>query len=95
VTPLAPPGPGCVHVWTASITALHARMPEFRAILSDDERARADRYRLEPDRARFTVGRGLVRELLGRYAGRKRKLIDIRQGAAGKPLAADAMPFNV
>jgi 4'-phosphopantetheinyl transferase len=70
-------------------------MPEFWAILSDDERARADRYRLEADRARFTVGRGLMRELLGRYVGRDGKLIDIRQGTAGKPVAQEAMPFNV
>src|SRR3954466_10425726 len=36
VTPPAPPRPGCVHVWTASVTALRARIPELRAILSDD-----------------------------------------------------------
>jgi 4'-phosphopantetheinyl transferase len=93
--PLARPDPGCVHVWTASVTALRTRTHEFWAILSEDERARADRYRLEPDRARFTVGRGVLRELLGRYAGRGGERIVIRQVAAGKPFAPEAMRFNV
>lgn len=57
---------GDVHVWYASLEQDPA---PFAPLLSADERERAGRFRFEPDRRKFTVARGVLRILLGRYLG--------------------------
>jgi 4'-phosphopantetheinyl transferase len=65
-------------------------------LLSADERARADRFRFERDRSRYTVGRGLLRALLGRYLGRRPEDVEVSYGAYGKPHLAGPGPwFNL
>lgn len=57
-----------VHVWTASRDAPDDDTVEaMRALLTDDERRRADRFAFLHDRRRFAIGRGLLRIILGRY----------------------------
>jgi 4'-phosphopantetheinyl transferase len=41
----------------------------LESLLSADERERADRYRVPAPRERFVVGRGTLREILGRTTG--------------------------
>ena len=45
------------------------RRASLEDLLSADERARADRYRVAAPRERFVVARGTLREILGRTSG--------------------------
>lgn len=67
-----PPGPiGAdeVHVWTVDPEALTdpALLERYEGLLSDDERARRDRFRFERGRHECLVTRALVRTTLSRY----------------------------
>ncbi|MCA1682485.1 MAG: 4'-phosphopantetheinyl transferase superfamily protein [Actinobacteria bacterium] len=74
-----------VHVWRASLDRSAEDVAELRALLSVDELARADRFRFERHRARFTVGRGLLRLLLGRHLGLDPAAVRFGYGAYDKP----------
>jgi 4'-phosphopantetheinyl transferase len=70
------------------------------ALLSDDERARANRFMFDRDKAEFTAVRGALRQLLGAYTGRPPAQIEFAYSAEGKPSlkANDQSPsffFNV
>jgi len=56
-----------IHVWHAPLDREPDFLQRLEATLSNDERARADRFRFVRDRNDFLVARGLLRKLLGRY----------------------------
>ena len=57
---------------------------------------RADRFRFRRDRARYVVGRGMLRALLGRYVGTAGRRLEFRYGEHRKPaLVGDGPYFNV
>lgn len=58
------------------------------AHLDDAERARAARFRFGVHRRRFIAGRGLLRELLGRFLGTAPAAIELAYGEKGKPRLA-------
>jgi 4'-phosphopantetheinyl transferase len=65
-------------------------------VLDAEERARADRYRVEDDRRRSIVARGTVRTLLGRRLGREPRDLGFVEGPQGKPaLIGGELEFNV
>lgn len=72
-----------------------------RALLHDDEVARAGRFRSERLRQHFVLCRGALREILGHYTGRDPRDLLFHQGRYGKPmlahthLEADRLQFNV
>ncbi len=78
-------GAGNVHVWSASLDQPAARVARLARLLSVDERARAARFHFERDRTRFTVGRGLLRVILGRYLAVDPARLTFRYGSRGKP----------
>jgi 4'-phosphopantetheinyl transferase len=84
-----PPNPGLaarqVDVWRASLDPPAPVVAALAGTLAGDERARAERYRLERDRRRFTVGRGLLRAILTRYLGGTPDALRFRYGPLGKP----------
>ena len=71
----------------------------FRSSLSDDERARAGRLRSPRRPDRYTVARGILRHLLGRYLAHRPERLVFSYGPHGKPeLAGDLqeqLSFNV
>ncbi|MGH8870843.1 MAG: 4'-phosphopantetheinyl transferase family protein [Acidimicrobiia bacterium] len=77
--------PGEVHVW-------RARLPpspgEHLAMLSADERRRADTYRSGHDRSRFIAARSLLRRILGEYMDLPPEELAFRYGPQGKPSLA-------
>jgi 4'-phosphopantetheinyl transferase len=88
------------HVWRASLDVDGPALEELAQTLSDDERARAERFRFDRDHRRFVAGRGVLRIILARYLARPPSSISLRYGPWGKPaLALDADPpdlrFNV
>ena len=59
-----------VHVWSAALDDLaDPAFAALRAFLDADETARAARFHFERDRRHYTVARGWLRALLGRYLG--------------------------
>lgn len=89
-------GPGEVHVWRASLERPPAVVVQLRRLLSADEHQRADRFRFERDRARYIVGRGLLRRLLGRYCALSPEAVRFEYGRFEKPeLAEPGLRFNL
>ena len=86
-----------VHVWRASLTVSETRLADFDAILAEDERARAARFRNPLHGAHYTVGRGVLRMLLGRYLRRQPPDIHFSYSEYGKPFIKDgaALRFNL
>ncbi|MEO1134432.1 MAG: 4'-phosphopantetheinyl transferase superfamily protein [Cyanobacteria bacterium J06639_1] len=76
-----------VHVWRAHLTSENP--DRWRNLLSPDERTRADRFKFSRDRDCFTVARGILRTLLGRYLRRSPRAIKFAYGEYGKPELAD------
>jgi 4'-phosphopantetheinyl transferase len=56
-----------VHLWRAALDIPSEDCARIRAVLSSDEKARADRFRFDRDRCRFVVARGFLRAILSLY----------------------------
>lgn len=90
-----PPGPdkprlsaGDVHVWCMPLDVPQHEADSLRAVLSDDELQRADRF-LSPDhRRRFVVGRARLRQVLASYLNESAERIRFQYGRLGKPALA-------
>lgn len=77
--------PGEVHVWKISAGADHQETARPADLLSPDEKERAGRFHFEKDRRVFIMGRGVLRTLLGRYAGVEPGSIRFIYDGHGKP----------
>ncbi|HEU4322673.1 MAG TPA: 4'-phosphopantetheinyl transferase superfamily protein [Roseiflexaceae bacterium] len=80
---------GVVHLWRLSAVQPPARIAALRALLSPDEVARADRFYFQRDRDRYTLARGVLRQLLGRYLGARPERLRFGANAYGKPTLDD------
>lgn len=76
---------GEIHVWFAG-TAVSG--DECQALLSLDERERADRFRFARDRASFVARRGVLRLLLGRYLDHDPMALALATTRSGRPVLA-------
>ena len=83
-----------VFVRTIALNVDDEELARCRALLSDDERARAERFRFEKHARRFTVARANLRTILGEVTGRAPRSIEIATSAHGKPLV-DGVEFNL
>lgn len=91
----APPlFPAEVHVWAVDLSGSARRE---RELLAPEERERAERFRFDRHRDRFTAARGALRSILGAYVGRAPRSLRFAEGAQGKPELPDAagVHFNV
>ncbi len=79
-----------IHVWHAELDREPKLISQLEAILSPDEKARADRFHFANDRNRFIVARGLLRELLGTYLHQPPATLEFSYGKHGKPALAGA-----
>jgi 4'-phosphopantetheinyl transferase len=79
--------PEAVDVWRADLAV---GGDDVRALLSDDERARAARFVRAEDGVRWAHARGIVRALLGRYADADPRRLRLGAGPYGKPQLAGA-----
>lgn len=98
-----PPRPvleGAVHVWCAPLDPAPEAVLHYRTLLAPDERTRADRFRFDQHRRHFTVARGILRTLLGRYLDVDPRRVEFGYGSHGKPslggsFADSGLQFNV
>ncbi|MGB8540676.1 MAG: 4'-phosphopantetheinyl transferase superfamily protein [Candidatus Acidiferrales bacterium] len=78
-----------VHIWRASLEMDSATLIRIRRTLAEDEKARSERFIFDRDRNHFIAGRGILRELVGRYLQRPPQTIDFVYGPRGKPALAN------
>jgi 4'-phosphopantetheinyl transferase len=81
--------PASIHVWQFPLTAPDGEFDNYAAVLSPDERARANRFHFERDQRRFTIARAVVRSILGAYVGASAGEIVFDYAHYGKPSLAD------
>ncbi len=74
-----------VHVWRLRLGEAHLDAAQFRPLLDPVECARADRYRFDADRNRFTTARGVLRKLLARYTNLDERELGFTTSRHGKP----------
>jgi 4'-phosphopantetheinyl transferase len=90
--------PGKIHVWYACVNCSLAEIRDFAGLLSPEEAARAQRFRLLHDRNRYIGQHGVLRSLLAGYVGCGPCQVDISTSADGKPYLAgpdrDAIHFS-
>ena len=79
---------GEIHVWTATLTADGEALTHHRALLADDERARADRFLPSRVRERFIVARAILRRLLSVYVRSDPSALRFGYADNGKPYLA-------
>jgi 4'-phosphopantetheinyl transferase len=85
-----------VHLWLITVPAALDSLDDCRQRLTSDERDRADRFHFAQDRARFTLGRAVLRQLLARYL--RHRDFQLTVNSHGKPRlveSARALEFNV
>ena len=88
-----------VHVWRVRLDD-PAAARAMRALLSDDERARADRFFRDEHRVRYAVAHGWKRRILSRYVDVAPEALRFTAGVHGKPslaggAAASGVHFNL
>jgi len=85
-----------IQVWRLNLDQDAAGAEHLRALLSDDERARADRFYFPHLRAYYTLVRGALRILLGGVSGREPAKLEFAYAQHGKPyLPGSEVQFNV
>ncbi len=89
-----------MHLWCADLDRSEESLAQLRALLSDDERHRADRFRIGSLRDRFVAGRGMLRAILGKYLQMDPANLRLNYRAHGKPELAPiwkarGLEFNV
>jgi len=89
VPPLAPRE---VHLWAIELDEPAAVEPA-RQLLSPDEQERADRFRFEKHRRRFTLGRAAQRQILAGYLAAEAAELVFDYSPLGKPSLAE--PWSV
>lgn len=85
-----------IEVWRLDLSSNSIDVPRLRALLSDEELARADRFVFEEDRCRFICCRGALREILAKRLNRKPAGLTFDYNDKGKPfLRAASLEFNL
>jgi 4'-phosphopantetheinyl transferase len=74
-----------IHVWRAYLHCEETVLHQFEATLASDEKSRASRFIFQRDRNSFVATRGILRELLGKYASRPPADLEFDYSPKGKP----------
>jgi 4'-phosphopantetheinyl transferase len=87
-----------VHVHAVRVHMAEPETQKLLGLLSEDERARAERFHFARDRERFVVSHGVLRILLGRLLAQDPAGLRFSEGAKGKPALRDrasSLHFNM
>jgi len=88
-----------VHIWGVSLEQPDEYLTTFRATLSEDEHARAERFKFERHQRRFIASQGYLRYILGQYLQQSPNSLEFGRTERGKPflnaLNAKNLKFNV
>lgn len=81
-------------VWLCQLTQLQDKENFFFSLLSDGEKARAERFKFPVHRTRFIISHGFTRTVLARYLKIEPDIIDYRKGQQGKPYLLQTSSFE-
>jgi 4'-phosphopantetheinyl transferase len=85
-----------IQLWQTSLQLNEGEVQIFRALLSDDELARVERFKFDVHKRRFLVARGVLRTLLGQYLECDPRVIQFLYTQHGKPYLANTdLHFNI
>jgi 4'-phosphopantetheinyl transferase len=86
-----------VHLWAFVIEPTESIALRLRSLLSEEDILRADHFKFVHLRDTYTICRGLVRTLLGRYLGIEPVGIEFHYQTKGKPVVVNhkQLEFNV
>jgi 4'-phosphopantetheinyl transferase len=92
--PFLPLPKNTIHLWQFSLLSDELF---YASLLSPDEIERANRFYFERHRRRFTIARGILRQLLGQYLDCEPTLIAFDYNPQGKPSVISEIPlvFNL
>jgi 4'-phosphopantetheinyl transferase len=76
---------GNVIIWIAHVSQSQDSLTFLEPCLDDRDRERAARFRFSEDRARFVLGRGLLRKCLGHYLQQTPETIELATTDRGRP----------
>lgn len=74
-----------LHLWSAVLDEHFESIEYFQAYLSPHEMDRAERFKTEKAKAHFIIGRGILKEILGRYLEIEASKINLTYEKLGKP----------
>jgi 4'-phosphopantetheinyl transferase len=84
------------HLWVVALDDVPEGLPDFRSILSPDERERAGRFLSDVDARRYMAARASLRSLLGAYVGIEPSELRFIYDRFGKPgLGGEAQAASV
>jgi 4'-phosphopantetheinyl transferase len=87
---------GQLDVWLVSISKISHYHNLFEALLSDDEKLKANSYYQAKDRIRYTISRGLLRYVIANYLKISNQTICFSYGKYGKPFLENrCLEFNL
>lgn len=86
-----------VHVWCVALGQPNPVVSRLAQLLSSDEQERASRFIFEKDQRHFTVGRGVLKQILARYLALAPPQIGLTYGPHGKPTLDEScqISFNL
>ncbi len=90
-----------IHIWRVSTNDQTDKSVEYlRSILSNEEQEKADRFHFERDRKQYTIARGFLRIIIGRYLDINPTEFDFSYNKYGKPKLegadiGDSLHFNL
>ena len=89
-----------IHIFAFALDLPASLVGNLERLLSHDEVARAERFKLVRDRRRYIVGRARMRTILGRYLNREATHLQFCYGSHGKPALSggsggDRLRFNM
>ena len=89
-----------IHVWQARLDRGENTLRQWEGTLSPDEIARANRFHFAKDKNHYTAGRGILRDLLGKYLRQDPSALEFSYGEHGKPAlfgasATSRLSFNL
>jgi 4'-phosphopantetheinyl transferase len=73
-----------VHIWLAGLDVEPEERTRLRSYLNEEEVSRAERFVFPRDHDHFIVGRGRLRELVGRYLRCPPNVVQFKTGRYGK-----------
>jgi 4'-phosphopantetheinyl transferase len=80
-----------VDIWRSRLDLPVGRIARCRKLLSADEMAAAEQFRIATKQREYVVARGLLRELLGRALSVDPRSLTLGYGPHGKPYLTDAL----
>ena len=77
-----------IHIWRSRLDICQSMVERFETTLASDELTRAARFMFPRDRDRFVAGRGILRDILGRYLHCRSYAVTFVYDHVGKPTLA-------